>query len=199
MVDFEIRLGLSPTDLTARAVQNKRPDDWQDLSPDDDVELRLILENFPGQVVKSRLFRDEKTIWVKRDKVVDISRLLRDNAETRFNFLSDLTVVDLLKIPAHGDERFEIVYNLYSLSTFKRLRLKAIVPESDPTIDTVETVWPASNWLEREVYDLFGIVFNNHTDLRRIQMPDDWIGHPLRKDYPMGGEQVEFSFNVRKS
>jgi NADH-quinone oxidoreductase subunit C len=85
------------------------------------------------------------------------------------------------------------------MSTFKRVRIKAIVPEDDATIDTVERVWPAANWLEREVFDLFGVIFNNHSDLRRIQMPDDWIGHPLRKDYPLGGEQVEFSFNVRKS
>jgi NADH-quinone oxidoreductase subunit C len=197
MVDFDIRLGLSPADLTAREVQNKRPDDWKDLSADDDIELRLILENFPGQVVKSRLFRDEKTIWVKRDKIVEIAKLLRDSNETALNFLADLTAVDLLKTSAPAEERFEIVYNLYSMSSFKRLRLKAIVPESDATVDTVERVWPAANWLEREVFDLFGIIFNNHSDLRRIQMPDDWIGHPLRKDYPMGGEQVEFSFNVR--
>jgi NADH-quinone oxidoreductase subunit C len=199
MVDFDIRLGLSPADLTAREVANKRPDDWKDLNADDDVELRIVAETFPGQVVKSRQFRDEKTIWVKREKIVEIAKLLRDSAETQFNFLSDLTAVDLLNMHAASDERFEIVYNLYSMSTFKRLRLKAIVPESDATIDTVEAVWPAANWLEREVYDLFGVIFNNHSDLRRIQMPDDWIGHPLRKDYPMGGEQVEFSFNVRKS
>jgi NADH-quinone oxidoreductase subunit C len=199
MVDFDIRLGLSPADLTAREMQNKRPDDWKDLSADDDIELRLILEKLPGQVVNSRLFRDEKTIWVKRDKIVDVLKLLRDSPETRFNFLSDLTCVDMLKMHAPSQERFEIVYNLYSLSTFKRLRVKAIVPESDTAIDTVESVWPAANWLEREVFDLFGINFNNHSDLRRIQMPDDWIGHPLRKDYPIGGEQVEFSFNVRKS
>ena len=199
MVDFDIRLGLSPTDLTAREVQNKRPDDWKELSADDDIELSLLLEKFPGQVVKSRLFRDEKTIWVKRDKITDILKLLRDSKETAFNYLTDLTAVDLLKLCAPAEERFEIVYALYSMSSFKRLRVKAIVPEDDATIDTVERVWPAANWLEREVFDLFGIVFNNHSDLRRIQMPDDWIGHPLRKDYPLGGEQVEFSFNVRKS
>ena len=199
MVDFDIRLGLSPADLTAREINNKRPDDWADLDAETDVELRLILENFPGSVIKSRLFRDEKTIWVKREKIVEIGMLLRDRAETRFNFLSDLTAVDLLKMNGAPEERFEIVYNLYSLATFMRLRLKAVVPETDTTIDTVESVWPAANWLEREVFDLFGISFNHHSDLRRIQMPDDWIGHPLRKDYPMGGEQVEFSFNVRKS
>jgi NADH-quinone oxidoreductase subunit C len=199
MVDFEIRLGLSPTDLAVRDVQNKRPDDWIELNTDDDIELRIVQDAFPGQVVKSRLFRGEKTIWVKREHIVDVLCLLRDNKETAYNYLTDLTAVDLLKLDASSDERFEIVYNLYSMSTFKRVRIKAIVPEDDATIDTVERVWPAANWLEREVFDLFGVIFNNHSDLRRIQMPDDWIGHPLRKDYPLGGEQVEFSFNVRKS
>jgi NADH-quinone oxidoreductase subunit C len=161
MVDFEIRLGLSPTDLTVRESQNKRPDDWVDLDAEKDVELRLVTENFPGQVLKSRMFRDEKTIWVKRDNIVEILRMLRDHKETAFNFLSDLTAVDLLKMNAPSEERFEIVYNLYSMSSFQRLRVKAVVPEVDAVIETVERVWPAANWLEREVYDLFGIVFKN--------------------------------------
>ncbi len=67
-----------------------------------------------------------------------------------------------------------------------------------PTIDTVEGVWPNANWNEREVYDMFGITFNNHSDLRRILMPDDWVGHPLRKDFPLGGEEIEFTYNVRE-
>jgi NADH-quinone oxidoreductase subunit C len=106
--------------------------------------------------------------------------------------------VDLLKTEKHDAEgrRFQVVYNLYSLATFKRLRLNGLVADG-VAVDTVEGVWPAANWLEREVYDLMGITFNNHSDLRRIQMPDDWIGHPLRKDEPLGGEEIEFSFNVR--
>jgi len=72
------------------------------------------------------------------------------------------------------------------------------VHEDEAAIDTTEGVWPNANWMEREVYDMFGISFNNHTDLRRILMPDDWIGHPLRKDFPLGGEEVEFSYNVRE-
>src|SRR5579883_3152535 len=198
MADFDVRLGLTPTDLKYREQQVKRPDAWVSLGSDNSVEFRLLQESFADEVVKSRLFRDEKTIWVKKEKIVAICALLRDREETRYNFLSDLTTVDLLKIKTEDEPRFEIVYNLYSLATFKRLRLKAQVSEEDPTIDTVENVWPAANWLEREVYDLFGITFKNHSDLRRIQMPDDWVGHPLRKDFPMGGEVVEFSFNVRE-
>jgi len=196
MVDFDVRLGLTPTDLALRDLQVRRPDDWVALNPDDSVEFRLVQRQFPDEIVKSRLFRDEQTLWVKKGRIVEILTLLRDNQETQYNFLSDLTAVDLIKMPGNDAPRFEVVYNLYSLTTFRRFRVKAQAPEGE-TISTVESVWPAANWPEREVYDLFGIVFENHSDLRRIQMPDDWIGHPLRKDYPLGGEQVEFSFNVR--
>ncbi len=197
MVDFDVRLGLTPTDLALREISLKRPDDWVELNADDDVELRVVQEKFPSEIVKSRKFRDEKTIWVKAEHIVAICTLLRDHPDTQYSFLADLTAVDLLKVDKHDESRrFQIVYNLYSLATFKRLRLNALVADG-VGVDTVEGVWPAANWLEREVYDLMGVSFNNHSDLRRIQMPDDWIGHPLRKDEPLGGEEIEFSFNVR--
>jgi NADH-quinone oxidoreductase subunit C len=196
MVDFDVRLGLTPTDLALRELQVKRPDDWTELNPDDSIEYRILKQSFPNEIVKSRQFRDEQTVWVKKDRIVEMLTLLRDDPQTACNFLSDLTAVDLLKMPGNDAPRYEIVYNVYSLTTFRRFRVKAQLAEGD-TISTVESVWPAANWPEREVYDLFGVVFENHTDLRRIQMPDDWIGHPLRKDFPLGGEQVEFSFNVR--
>lgn len=200
MVDFDVRLGLTPTDLQLRNLQVIRPDGWTDLDPDESVELRVVEERFAGEVVKTRKFRDESTIWIKKDHIIDVCRLLRDHPETRYNFLADLTAVDLLNIKQPGEPRFELVYNLYSLTTFRRLRLKAQVEDAEPmpSIYTVESVWPAANWPEREVYDLFGINFILHSDLRRIQMPDDWIGHPLRKDFPLGGETVEFSFNVQE-
>ena len=117
--------------------------------------------------------------------------------ETNYNYLSDITAFDRLDIMDEDEPRFEVIYNLYSMGTFGRFRLKAQVDEDDPAIDTVEGVWPNANWVEREVFDMFGITFNNHSDLRRILMPDDWVGHPLRKDFPLGGEEVEFSHNVR--
>ena len=196
-MDYDVRLGLTPTDLQLREIQVKRPDEWIDLNPDDHEELRLIQENFPGSVVQSRLFRDEKTIIVRKDNIVGICRLLRDNAKTNYNYLSDITCFDRLDIMGEDEPRFEVIYNLYSMGTFQRFRLKAQVDEDDPAIDTVEGVWPNANWVEREVYDMFGITFNNHSDLRRILMPDDWIGHPLRKDFPLGGEEIEFTHNVR--
>ena len=199
-MDYDVRLGLTPADLQLREISAKRPDEWVDLNPDDCVELRLIQENFPGSVVQTRLFRGEKTIIIGKANVVGVCKLLRDSAETNYNYLSDITCFDRLDLIDEDDEdeiRFEVIYNLYSMGTFQRLRLKARVSEDDATIDTVEGVWPNANWNEREVYDMFGISFNNHSDLRRILMPDDWVGHPLRKDFPLGGEEIEFSHNVR--
>ena len=196
-MDYDVRLGLTPTDLQLRHIQTRRPDEWVDLNPDDHPELRLIQERFPGAVVQTRLFRGEKTIIVKKDDIAAICRLMRDSPETNYNYLSDITALDRLEFLEEGEPRFEVIYNLYSMGTFGRLRLKAQVDEDDPAIDTVEGVWPNANWNEREVYDMFGITFNNHSDLRRILMPDDWVGHPLRKDFPIGGEEIEFTYNVR--
>ena len=196
-MDFDVRLGLTPTDLQLREIQVRRSDEWVELNPDDHAELRLVQQQYGGDILASRLFRGEKTIVVKKDNIVDICRLLRDSQETNFNYLSDITCVDRLDFIADDEDRFEVLYNLYSMGTFGRLRLKARVSEDDPAVDTVESVWPNANWMEREVYDMFGITFNNHSDLRRILMPDDWVGHPLRRDFPLGGEEVEFTYNVR--
>lgn len=197
MVDIDVRLGLTPADLQLRAIQTKRADEWVSLNPDDSAELRLVQEHFGADVVSSRLFRGEKTITVKKDNIVALCTLLRDNAETNYNYLSDMTCIDRLEFMEEGEARFEVLYNLYSMRTFQRLRIKAQVDEDDAVIDTVEGVWPCANWLEREIWDMFGISFNNHSDQRRILMPDDWVGHPLRKDFPLGGEEVEFTYNVR--
>jgi len=197
MVDFDVRLGLPPTALALREIQTRRPAEYVPLNPDDSPELRLLQANFAGDIVSSRLFRDEKTIIVKKTNIVAICKLLRDDASTNYNYLSDMTAIDRLKFMKDDEPRFEVLYNMYSMSTFQRFRLKAQVSEDDLTIDTVESVWPCANWLEREIFDMFGVTFNNHSDLRRILMADDWIGNPLRKDYPLGGEEVEFSYNVR--
>ncbi len=126
-MDYDVRLGLTPTDLQLREIQVKRPDEWVDLNPDDCMELRLIQEKFPGSVVQTRLFRDEKTIVIKKENIVGICRLLRDRAETNYNYLSDITCFDRLDIMEDDEPRFEVIYNLYSMGTFQRLRLKAQV------------------------------------------------------------------------
>jgi NADH-quinone oxidoreductase subunit C len=196
-MDIDVRLGLTPTDLELRQIQVHRPAEWVELTPEEHPEFRIVQEKFASEIVSSRLFRGEKTIVVKKDRIVEIGRLLRDHPDTNYNYLSDVIAIDHLDHIQGDEPRYEVVYNLYSMATFNRFRLKAQVSEDDPTIDTVEGVWASAGWNEREVYDLFGITFNNHSDLRRILMPDDWVGHPLRRDYPLGGEEVEFTFNVR--
>jgi NADH-quinone oxidoreductase subunit C len=140
-----------------------------------------LKEKYALSILDVKEFRGEVTVTVKKEDIVAICRFLK--AELSYNLLTDVTAVDYL-----GKEpRFLVVYNLYSIPNKDRLRLKAPVSEEDCTIDTVSVVWRTANWLERETYDLMGITFNNHPDLRRILMTDDWVGHPLRKDYPLQG------------
>lgn len=140
---------------------------------------------FPESILDVVEFRGETTVVVKKEEIVAICSFLKD--QVGYNFLTDLCGVDYLgKTP-----RFMVVYHLYNLATHERLRVKVPVEESDPTVDTVSGVWGTANWHERECWDLVGISFNNHPDLRRILLPADWQGHPLRKDYPLQGPDRE--------
>jgi len=132
-----------------------------------------------GALTEAFTFLGQLSIHVRPDSVVEVCRLLRDDPDTPFEYLSDLTCVHW---PEREDAPFEVVYNLYSISKNERVRLKAGVGEE---VESVASVWPAANWMEREVYDLFGVRFRNHPDLRRLLLPSDWQGHPLRKDYPL--------------
>ncbi|ABB33565.1 NADH (or F420H2) dehydrogenase, subunit C [Geobacter metallireducens RCH3] len=143
------------------------------------IKLR---EKFSASVLDVKEFRGEVTVTVKREDIVEICNFLKSSLA--YNLCTDVTAVDYL---GKQEPRFMVVYNLYSIPNKDRLRVKAGVPEAGCSIDTVSCVWSAANWLEREVYDLMGVVFNNHPDLRRILMTDDWVGHPLRKDYPLQG------------
>jgi NADH-quinone oxidoreductase subunit C len=144
-----------------------------------------LKQNFSEEVLDVVEYRGETTIIVKKEKIVEISTFLRD--ELGYNFLADLCGVDYLGT----SPRFMVVYNLYNITLKDRLRIKVPVEESDATVDTVSVVWGTANWHERECWDLMGISFNNHPDLRRILMPADWEGHPLRKDYPLQGPDRE--------
>jgi NADH-quinone oxidoreductase subunit C len=161
MVDYDVRLGLTPADLQLREIQVKRPEDWVELTPENSAEMRLIQQNFANEVITSRLFRDEKTVVVKSSNIVAICKALRDSPDTNYNYLSDIVGLDRLEFMEDEEDRFEVIYNLYSLGTFQRFRLKVRVSEDDPKIDTVEGVWPNANWGEREIFDMFGITFNN--------------------------------------
>jgi NADH-quinone oxidoreductase subunit C len=125
---------------------------------------------------------DFATIYVPADRLVETCRALRDTPALQFNVLIELTAADYLP----REPRYEVVYHLLSIPTRLRLRLKVRVPgTAGAWLPTVQSLWPAAGWPEREVYDMFGIVFDGHTDLRRILMPEDWEGHPARKDYPV--------------
>jgi NADH-quinone oxidoreductase subunit C len=123
----------------------------------------------------------QATTYVSRDELPEVARVLRDHPDLRFDFLAELTAVDVWP----HEPRFEVVYTLVSIEHRVRLRLKVRLEGADARIGTVTGVWPAANWLEREVWDLFGIVFESHPDPRRLLMPEDWEGFPLRKDYPV--------------
>jgi len=127
--------------------------------------------------------RDEMSIYVERSMIREACVLLRDESDCPFNFLADLTCVDWFP----SEPRFEVVYHLLSISNKERVRLKVRLEGSSATVDSVTPVWPAANYFEREVFDLFGVRFAGHPYLRRLLMPEDWEGHPLRKDYPVEG------------
>jgi NADH-quinone oxidoreductase subunit C len=130
-------------------------------------------------------------ITVPADSIRDALAALRSDG---YRLLTFLTCVDhLADSSREWPARFEIVYQLRNLETKDQLRVRAFIDGDPPRIDSVHDIFPPANWDERETYDLFGIVFNDHPDLTRILMPDDWVGHPLRRDYPVGGETVEFS------
>jgi NADH-quinone oxidoreductase subunit C len=143
--------------------------------------VRRLGEQLKGAVVESSTFLGQLSIRIERSRVVEVCRVLRDDRETPFNYLSDVTCVHF---PDRQDAPFEVVYNLYSINANERVRLKAATDEREG-IESVTGVWPAANWMEREVYDLFGVPFKNHPDLRRLLLPEDWEGHPLRKEYPL--------------
>ncbi|MBZ0281997.1 MAG: NADH-quinone oxidoreductase subunit C [Anaerolineae bacterium] len=151
----------------------------------------------PDAVTDVREFRGEITIVVKRERIADVALYMRDTPGLLFNFLSDISAVDYY--PEYSrPERFGVSYHLYSMLYNRRLRLKVFVPEEDTTVPTVTDVWPGANWLEREIFDLMGITFDGHPDMRRLLMPEDWDGHPHRRDYPLGYETIQFSFNVEE-
>jgi NADH-quinone oxidoreductase subunit C len=155
-----------------------------------DDPIEKVKERFADQVLAVREHAGQRWVEVRRDRILEILRLLRD--ECGFDMLTDLTAVDYLN--QGMPERFAVVYNLYSLQANARARVKAFVPEGDPVIDSAASLWKAAPWAEREVYDLFGIRFRGHPDLKRILLPEGYEGHPLRKDYPLTGRGERMNF-----
>jgi len=151
----------------------------------------VVRQSLPDAPIAPAASIDMPALEVAREQIVDVCRILRDDPSLQFAFLAEITAADLLP----SEPRYEVVYHLaclgaaYGLPTgaapARRLRLVVRLPGDDPALPSVTSVYPTANWLERELFDLFGIVFDKHPDLRRILMTDDWEGHPLRKDYPV--------------
>ncbi len=149
----------------------------------DQIALK-IKEALPDAVVSYAQAFGELTIVIERSKIFDACRYVHDEPTLDFDFITDICSVDF----PNESPRFEVIYQLYSIRRNHRIRLKARVPEADCTIDSVVAIWQGANFMEREVYDMMGIRFNNHPDLRRILMDDDYEeGYPLRKDFPVEG------------
>jgi NADH-quinone oxidoreductase subunit C len=144
--------------------------------PLDNELVKRYKSRFGGAILETWLDRKQAILVIAEDRLLEIARYTRD--EERFDLLVDLTAVDWPK----REKRFDLVLILYSFPKNERLRIKAQLAENEP-ISSVEGVWPAANWLEREVYDMFGIVFDGHSNLKRLLLPEEWQGYPLRKDY----------------
>jgi len=142
--------------------------------------VKKLRAQFDSAVIEATEFLGQLSIRIDRSRIVEVCNALKNDAETPFNYLSDLTCAHY---PDQREAPFEVIYNLFSITANERVRLK--VAANGEGVDSVTGVWPSADWPEREVYDLFGVKFRNHPDLRRILLPPDWEGHPLRKDYAL--------------
>jgi NADH-quinone oxidoreductase subunit C len=180
--------------------------------------IELVSDRFPNAVTSSHAYRGDETVMLRNECLLEVARYLKEDSAMQMNFLMDLTAVDYLtfckrptpaffsssgvavrpssQIPDEdpwpgpfGEARFAIVYHFYSLEHKHRLRLVVPVAESDAELDSLTSLWAGANWLEREVWDMYGIRFRGHPDLKRILMYEEFEGHPLRKDYPVNKRQ----------
>jgi NADH-quinone oxidoreductase subunit C len=145
---------------------------------------------FPDSVERVVVDRGELTVHLDRDSLVDVARLLRDDKQLHFEVLSGVSGVDYPAVP--DGRRLHAVYHLLSMTHRRRVRLEVAVSVDDPHVPSLVGVFPTADWHERETWDFFGIIFDGHPGLARIEMPDDWEGHPQRKDYPLGGVPVQY-------
>ena len=150
--------------------------------------IEALAEKFPGDVISRGSMHGQHWATLKRDRLAEICRFLKVEKDIKLDYLVDVTAVDWLP----RTPRFDVVYHLYSMKHGSPLRLKVPLEEGDASLPSVAGVWRTADWHERETFDMFGITFEGHPDMRRILMPDDWEGYPLRKDYPLQGPKWEF-------
>ena len=179
-----------PSDLWARDLYFHENVDWHPAARD-------LKEQFGPAILDVVRFRDETTIHVEAEYLRELCDYLRTHNELSFTFLTDLTAVDMLRL--RTNPRFDVVVLLYSLKNRVRLRIKAGVDDGQP-VPSLVPLWRGADWLEREAYDMFGIVFEGHPNLRRMLLPDDWDeGFPLRKDYPLRGWKEYPTYNTERT
>jgi NADH-quinone oxidoreductase subunit C len=157
----------------------------------DQLVVEKIKAAFPEAIEEMADFRQERTLFIKKDHLKTVCQFLRDDEALQYNFLSDICADDLMP----DSPRFAVNYHLYSIPHNHRLRLRVRVEDPEQGPETIADVWKIATWLEMEVWDLMGVRFQGNGALRRLFLPEDWQGHPLRKDYPLGYEEVQFSFN----
>lgn len=161
-----------------------QPNETTTVEPTPSTYLDVLRARFGAAVLQTSDFRGELTAVVAAERIVEALTFVRDDPDG-YPVFEDLTAVDW----PERQPRFDVVYQLFSYQKKSGLRLKIQLPEDEPTAPSITALWAGANWFEREVYDLFGIQFTGHPDLRRLLMPDDWPGHPLRKDYPLAGTE----------
>lgn len=151
---------------------------------------KRIAETFQNIIQETKTSFGELTLSIKKEEIVSLCRFLHDDPEMNFDHITDICSLDF----PEDEGRFEMVYMFYSIPKKHRIRIKARISEEDCTIDSISSIWKGANFMEREVYDMMGIRFNHHPDLRRIMMPEDFEGYPLRKDFPTEGKGWRSTF-----
>ncbi|MEI7999590.1 MAG: NADH-quinone oxidoreductase subunit C [Candidatus Omnitrophota bacterium] len=154
--------------------------------------LQKLQEQFSKEIIESHAFRGDETLVIRPSALLSVAKFLKVTEGLEFNFLMDLTAVDYLFFAGgriQKEYRFEVVYHFFSLKHNDRIRIKVAVDEKNPEVDTLSHLWPSANWYEREVWDMYGIRFKGHPNLKRILMYEEFQGHPLRKDYPVNKRQ----------
>ena len=154
--------------------------------------VKALKENVVGAVIGETAFRGQTTIEVQKDRLIEVLSYLKRPSGAGYDVLMDLTGIDYL----HPTKQTKIVYLLHNPTNYSRL-VVTIFADRDTAIPSVTDLWEGANWYERELWDMFGIHFDGHPDMKRILMPDDWVGHPLRRDYALGEEPVEFKHGVK--
>jgi len=164
------------------------PADLSAPTPEQAQVVAKVKERFPQAVRGDRCFRGQLSVWIDTAAIVEVLRFLRTDTDLLFDFLTDITAVDRWQEREAGQPRFEVIYNIYSLLHNQRLLLK-VWTDDGQTVPSATAVWTGANFMEREVYDLMGVVFAGHPNLERILTPEGWLGHPLRKDHPTRSDQ----------